>query len=213
MQDRRGNGSRHSQWDPMKPKIVVNRNSGFRLIVSAVRDAQLASGSEWICADDICKMLPNMDGNVVRNALQSAASTGILLSNGSSYAVKTALNPSEQRAYSETLKACQKLRRPVAISEIETVDRPSLARQMSRLVYKGFLRKTNNRYTPTRQEHTRLATPSVDTKRPRRKAVTKARSKASQGAALVVTAQQDSPSLSARFRALAAALLALFVRP
>ena len=181
--------------------------------MNAVCDAQLALGAGWVRADDIPALLPNMDRAVLQATLESAKEDALLLFDGSSYAVRTVLNRSEQRAYSETLEACQRLGRPVALSEIGTADRKDLSRQMSRLVFKGYLRETNGRYTPTRQAHATLTMPLAAAKRPRKKTVAKARVRANQEAALVVTAQQDSPSLSARVRALAAALLALFVRP
>jgi hypothetical protein len=182
-------------------------------VMNAIHDAQLASGSEWICADDIQGMLPSMGESDLQEALYTATRAGFLWFDGSSYAVRTTLNRLEQRSYSEVLQACQQLGRPVAVSEIKTVDREQLSRELSRLVYKGYLRQANGRYTPTRQAHATPTMPLAAAKRPRKKTVAKARVGANQEAALVVTAQQATPSLSARFRALAAALLALFVRP
>ena len=209
MQNRRGNGSRHKQWDQMATKKTLVRTS----VINAIRDAQLASGSEWICADNIPSMLPSMDESDMQEALATATRDGLLWFDGSSYAVRTTLNRLEQRSYSEVLQACQQLGRPVALSEIQTVDREQLWKQLSRLVYKGYLRKANKRYTPTRPAHPTPTMPLTAAKRPRKKTVTKAPCETREEAALTAPPQQDAPSLRARLRALAAALIALFIRP
>lgn len=193
----------------MQRKTTLNRAA----VINAVRDAQLASGNAWICVDDISKLLPAMEKTVLQATLKSTQAAGFLRFNGSGYAIRTTLNRSEQLAYAETLKACQQLGRPVALFEIKTVGRETLWKQMSRLVYKGYLRQSNGRYTPTRQAHATPAVPLAATKRPRKTTVAKAPRKTRQGAALSTNAQQDAPSLGARLRALAAALIALFVRP